>query len=145
MKYNGIELKEFTSDRPVVFDPPREMLVWGTELTEAQLLPVLAYIPGRFTPVIAEDNGWMHCAEIPEEAKPRRATNRELAKWLAQGNGERRFDNEYSGKDDAVFSAIEFTYDIRDADLPVDGCYTIRKWDDEEWHEPTADYMGLEE
>ena len=31
MKYKGIELKEFTSDKTVVFDPPKEMLVWDYE------------------------------------------------------------------------------------------------------------------
>ena len=28
MKYKGIELKEFESEKPVLFDPPRKMLVW---------------------------------------------------------------------------------------------------------------------
>ena len=29
MIYKGIELKEFTSEKPVVFDPPKRMLVWN--------------------------------------------------------------------------------------------------------------------
>ena len=28
MKYKGIELKEFTSEKPVIFDQPKRMLVW---------------------------------------------------------------------------------------------------------------------
>ncbi len=127
MKHNGIELKEFTSDRPVVFDPPRDMLVWDSGYSEALARLVHAYVPVRHWPVIAEDNNWTHCAEIPEQPKPRRATNRELAKWLAQGNGERVFVDDH-----------------RSDNLPVSECVRVRKWDDEEWHEPTADYMGLE-
>ena len=29
MKYKGIELNEFESEKPVIFDPPKRMLVWG--------------------------------------------------------------------------------------------------------------------
>ena len=32
MKYKGKELKEFTSDKPVVFDPPKKMVVWDDDL-----------------------------------------------------------------------------------------------------------------
>jgi hypothetical protein len=42
-----------------------------------------------------------------------------------------------------------FDYDMRKADLLVedDGDLKIkvRKWDDTEWHEPTVEYMGLED
>ena len=34
MKYKGIELNEFESEKPVLFDPPKLMLVWRTN--EAQ-------------------------------------------------------------------------------------------------------------
>lgn len=137
MKYNGTELKEFTSDRPVVFDPPRKMLVWDTGRIEASARAVQAYIPGRHWPVIAEDNNWMHCAEIPEEPKPRRATNMELAKWLAQGRG---LVTERDSLYEETFLRIVKGTECQDCP----DCLLVRKWDDEEWHEPTADYMGLE-
>ncbi len=128
MKYNGIELKEFTSDRPVVFDPPRKMLVWDVVDREPCERTIVAYLPGRsMHSAVGMNDAYSYCAEIPEEPKPRRATNRELAKWLAQGNGERVFVD-----------------DPRSDNLPVSECVRVRKWDDEDWHEPTADYMGLE-
>ena len=138
MKYNGTELKEFTSDSIVVFDPPRKMLVWDTGRIEVSARAVQAYIPGRDWPVIAEDNTWKHCAEIPEEPKSRRATNMELAKWLAQGNGLVK-----TSCGSCMCSYLDWlaTYNVDDA---CSNELVVRKWDDEEWHEPTADYMGLE-
>ncbi len=140
MKYNGIELKEFTSDRPVVFDPPRKMLVWDSTDTQTLRRVVLAYLPERNPRrVITEFGSADFCAEIPEEPKPRRATNLELAKWLAQGNGALRF-----------CSHPFFWYPVLELKDETCNCIAsediqIRKWDDVEWHEPTADYMDLEE
>lgn len=65
MKYNGMKLKEFTSDKPVVFDPPRRMVVWDENI-EAREDLVYAYIPKRFVyKVIGHSCAWQHCAEIP--------------------------------------------------------------------------------
>ena len=138
MKHNGIELQEFTSDKPVVFDPPKKMLVWDTDEpgeSDIEECFVHAYIPGRTNhPVVSDDCVYGHCAEIPEEPKPRRATNRELAKWLAQGNGERRFAS------DAICTVVS-NYRECDKDKFVNDAIVVRKWDDTEWHEPTVDYM----
>lgn len=77
MKYNGIELEAFTSDKPVVFDPPKKMLVWDDSSIEPKECPVVAYAPNRIRfPVIADDCIYRHCAEIPEESKPGRAEAR---------------------------------------------------------------------
>mgnify|MGYP004643580639 CR=1 FL=1 len=136
--YNGIEFKEFTSDEQVAFNPPKKMLVWD-ENTEAREDLVYAYIPKRFVyKVIGHSCAWQHCAEIPEEPKPRRATNLELMKWLAKGNG---FCQNVNG--DGVWASHEF--DCKFVDSPCGEHIQIRKWDDDEWHEPTADYMGLED
>lgn len=145
MKYKGKELKEFTSEKPVVFDPPRKMLVWDNGIIDTPRLALAtAYIPGRFYPVIGAATVYRHCAEIPEEPKPRRATNRELAKWLAQGKGEKVYYNK-SLDEGVCFVATVCRYEVGDADIPVEDGYSVRKWDDEDWHEPTADYMGLED
>ena len=144
MKYKGIELKEFTSDKPVVFDPPKKMLVWNFATDFPQVMDVVAYLPKCCSPVKTVNSAWQHYAEIPEVQKPRRATNRELAKWLAQGNGEKKRLDEYE-KEGIVFASIEFTYELGDKNRPVDECYFIRRWEDTEWHEPTVDYMGLED
>ena len=140
MKYNGIELKEFTSDRAVLFDPPKRMLVWNFDKVIVQA-NIVAYIPGYHQGAAVGDYGrYDHCAEIPEEPKPKRMTNRQLAEWLAKGNGEKKRLDEYE-KEDVVFASIEFTYELGDADLPVDECYFIRRWNETEWHEPTVDFF----
>ena len=132
MKYKGKELKEFTSDKPVIFDPPKKMVVWdyGMHPREER---VIAYVAGGDAPVVTADNHWDYCAEIPEEPKPRMATNRELARWLAQGNGQRFGDNDFA----ATSTFATFSDDEDDA---VKG-QLVRKWDDDEWHEPTVDYL----
>lgn len=79
MTYKGIELKEFTSEKPVIFDPPKRMLVWDDDDSEPSKANVFAFIPNRCYPVIGTDDNLDHCAEIPE-VMCRRATNRELAK-----------------------------------------------------------------
>lgn len=68
------------------------------------------------------------------ESKP--VTNRELAKWLAQGNGEIRVG-------DTAFH--EQNYDVEDGEYPVSSNTLIRKWEDTEWHKPTREYMGLDD
>lgn len=74
MKYKGIELQEFKSDKAVLFDPPKKMLVWDENI-EAREDFVYAYIPKRFGyKVIGHSCAWQHCAEIPEVSKPRRAS-----------------------------------------------------------------------
>ena len=139
MEYKGIELKEFTSDRPVVFDPPKKMLVWDDASGIGVRSDIVhAYLPVRCQPVQGPEYSWGHCAEIPEETKPRRATNMELAKWLAQGNGQ------YS-EEDETYICTYFAYVDGDDDCKCSKYILVRKWDDKEWREPTADYMGLEE
>ena len=142
--YNGMELEEFTSDKPVTFEPAKKMFVWNEGYLFDEKL--VLYVNTRFYAVlIIDSNGHLeiydHCAEIPEKQKPRRATNRELSKWLAQGNGEMArhcLDGKYIGG----CTIGEFPEKLRDKEI-YPGC-EIRKWDDTEWHEPTVDYMGIE-
>lgn len=72
--------------------------------------------------------------------KLRRATNRELAKWLREGNGDVGY-----GMDGIPVAFIGFRYYANEEDFPVREDVYIRKWEDTEWHEPTADYLGLED
>lgn len=60
-------------------------------------------------------------------------TNRQLEKWLAQGNGE-------STTGTVVTS--NHTYKKEDANDEVED-FLVRRWDDEDWHKPTLDYMGI--
>ena len=136
MKYKGIELKEFESGKPVVFDPPKRMLVWdyvdGTPIEK----DVIAFIPNRYHKVIEQTSLYIHCAEIPEVVC-RRATNRELAKWLVLGNGQYKMSG---GK---IWT--EYPYDIGQDDDACSNFIKVRKWCENEWHEPTREYLGLED
>ena len=137
MDYKGIELKEFTSDKAIAFDPPKVMLCWDSGDSTPRFDEIVAYLPKYRKHYFATRNYCDHCAEIPEESKPRRATNLELMKWLAQGKGYCR--NILSS---GVWATYEFDADT--ADKPCFESFRVRKWEDKEWHEPTADYMGLE-
>ena len=137
MKYKGIELKEFESENPVIFDPPKRMLVWdyvdGTPIEKY----VIAFIPNRYHKVIEQTSLYIHCAEIPE-VLCRRATNRELAKWLVQGNGQYK-----TGGSPRLWT--EHPYDIGYDEEACPNTIKVRKWCDKEWHEPTLEYLGLED
>ena len=136
MKYKGIELKEFESEKPVLFDPPKRMLVWdyvdGTPIEK----DVIAFIPNRYHKVIEQTSLYIHCAEIPEVVC-RRATNRELAKWLVLGNGQ------YQVSGGRIWT--EHIYDLGHDDEDCLRGILVRKWCDKEWHEPTPEYLGLED
>ena len=86
MKYKGIELKEVTE--PQLFNPPKEMLVWDSSNGCPFKSFVHAIINRNRNPVITDNATWQHCADIPEELKSNPVTYRELARWLAEGNGE---------------------------------------------------------
>ena len=134
MKYKGIELKEFESEKPVLFDPPKLMLVWNDGNTEPLKDNVFAFIPNRCYPVIGTNDNLDHCAEI-QEVMCRRATNRELAKWLALGNGQ------YHVSGGKIWT--EHPYDIGQDDDACSKFIKVRKWGDKEWHEPTLEYLSL--
>lgn len=62
-------------------------------------------------------------------------TNRQLAKWLAQGNGESMI---------GLRASTYHIYEENEANKELK--YTlVRKWDDEGWHNPTLDYMGIKQ
>ena len=133
MKYKGIELTEVTE--PKLFDPPKKMVVWGRyeNITE---LDVYAITSRKDFPVICENSTWGHCAEIPEVPESKLVTYRELARWLAEGNGEVMWANN-------VLSNWNYSTDEESKDL--DESLSVRKWDDTEWHKPTREYLGLED
>ena len=140
MKYDRMELQEFKSDKPIVFDPPKQMFVCDAAellLCNGNIDYVYAYIPAAEYPVKTSRNCYSRCAEIPEELKPRRATNRELAKWLAQGNGEWK----WGGSNSCFTNGYYYSCTSDDANRPVSDDILVRKWDDTQWHEPTVDYL----
>lgn len=132
MKYQGIELVEITT--PQIFDPQEEMLVWNDTQSSPIKSEVCAIIKRKNKTCAITTNLIMydHCAEIP---KPRRATNRELVKWLSAGYGE------YKNTINLITNS--FTYDESETNNEVNNDIKVRKWDDIAWHEPTIDYMGI--
>ena len=137
MKYKGIELKEFESEKPVVFDPPKRMLVWDCDDETPTEKDVIAFIPNRYHKVIEQTSLSLHCAEIPE-VLCRRATNRELAKWLVHGNGQCK-----TGGSPRLWT--EHPYDIGHDEEACPNTIKVRKWGDKEWQAPTRKYLGLED
>ena len=133
MKYKGIELDEVTE--PQIFDPPKKMLVWGRyeSITE---LDVYAIVNREDFRVICKNSTWRHCAEIPEVTESKLVTCRELARWLAEGNGEAKVVK-------TVF--IHWKYGETEANDKVGENVSVRKWDDKEWHKPTREYLGQED
>ena len=130
MKYKGIELEEVTE--PQLFAPPKKMLVWDNCSNIAEI-DVYAIVSREDFRVICENSSWRHCAEIPE-LNP--VTNRELASWLAKGNGEVKAD-------DVVYSNWNYYNDKENN--PIKDSLLVRKWDDTEWHKQTREYLGLED
>lgn len=144
MKYKGKELKEITTLQ--VFDPPKKMLVWwfndDSDIPEEKIVTAIVKTTDGIRTITSDLRNYPHCAEIPEEPKSRRATNRELARWLAQGNGQVSYFDEYGTR----LVSTSWTYISGDLASPTDEVNdeAIRKWDDTDWHEPTVDYMGMD-
>ena len=135
MKYKGIELKEFESEKPVVFDLPKRMLVWDCDDETPTEKDVIAFIPNRYHKVIEQTSLSLHCAEIPEESSEL-ATVLQLAKWVATGNGLLK-------RGCCITNYVSF--DEIDENSPVSDATLVRKWGNKEWHKPTREYLGLED
>lgn len=133
MTYKGIELKEVTE--PQLFNPPKMMLVWDNYANIVEL-DVYAIVSRKEFPVICENSTWRHCAEIPEVPESERVTYRELARWLAKGNGEVK---------NADTICPNWNYYDDEENKPVEDSFLVREWDDTEWHKPTREYLGLED
>lgn len=139
MKYIGSKIIEIT-EKPKDFTPHR-MLCWESSPNHALEEYVIAIVKRSDDILFITDHSvWTHGAEIPEEPKSRTATHAELAKWVAQGNGQ---VTHADYKDDTCM--IHFSHPAYATDSPVCAKLRVRKWGDAEWHEPTADYMDLPE
>lgn len=138
MKWKGIELKKVTE--PQICNPPKKMFVWGYgyQRPSKDLVVAIVKRADGICAMTFDGDCYPNCADIPEEPKPRRATNKELAKWMAQGNGQVH----YVG---AANCHTFYSYQEGEDDTTVYAAIRIRKWDDTDWHEPTADYMCLED
>lgn len=143
--YNGVDVESL--DTPQVFDPPRDMVTWNyrngefCDVAEREVLAILPNIMQHDRVVFKSgiSIGYAkYCALLPDPPKPRRATNIELTKWLAQGNGMVKNGN------NKIFASMG-GYNLEKLNNACAGWVKVRKWGDTEWHEPTADYLGLED
>ena len=68
-----------------------------------------------------------------EESKTRRMTYRQLAEWLANGNGQ------FTSLKDKTFvsSSLDYNNKLDNTELPKS--YKIRRWGSDEWIEPTEE------
>lgn len=80
-----------------------------------------------------DDNREYEFRVKPEEQKPRRMTYRQLAEWLAKENGQYTplLSKTY------VSSAMDYDNTLDNNELPEG--YVVRRWDSDEWIEPTED------
>lgn len=102
----------------------------------------LAYSEGKQIQILYKGD-WIDCYDPewvddveyrikPEEPKSRRMTYRELAEWLAKGNGQAK-----AGRC-AITQLIYSNFDkIDNMEIPEE--YKIRRWNSNEWIEPTYD------
>jgi hypothetical protein len=100
-----------------------------------------AYVKGKTIQTKNIDNEWVDCPfnpgwltgleyRIKPETKTR-LTVREVAKWLADGNGEIKLNSGQISTSWAYVQSVE-----------NDPCnFEIRKWSDSEWHKPTKEYI----
>lgn len=66
MKYHGIELTEFKSNKNIAFNPKQHMIVWG-DSKEWYYADIVGYFPDNAHPFLADNNfRYKHGAEIPK-------------------------------------------------------------------------------
>lgn len=136
INYNGMELEEATT--PQIFDPPKRCVVWDDDSLSPSESNVIAIFPDsaklKRNVMDLYLYRYQHCALLPDQPEPRRATNRELARWLIEGKAQIRHSDS-----DMVY--VGWNYKEFEDDLPCSNNVLVRKWDDTEWHEPTVDYL----
>ena len=127
--------------RFVYYDPYYE-LKWAYE----QGITIQAHVSGNMWVDIKEPS-WEDGPEryrIKQDENP--VTHRELALWLAQGNGE-IYHYDDSGFKTEVKTSYGYHQEYENCDCNEYKTFhsKIRKWGDTEWVTPTREYMGLEE
>lgn len=142
MKYN--ELKEMTFEewdgkpfRAICVDNDKQELYPNDQnryegKKEGNL--IVGYTKGMW---IRDDKlCWMHVYPIEWNKKPKkRMTNRQLAMWLAKGNGQVKYSQSHTL---THHTYLEY---LHHSDDEIDEGIKVRKWDSEEWIEPTTDLL----
>lgn len=69
--------------------------------------------------------------------KSERLTYRLLALWLAKGNGQAQCDD-VNAESEMLLASLNYN-PVFENDI-IDDRWSVRKWEDKEWHEPTLGY-----
>jgi len=135
INYNGMELEEFAPEDNRFFNPPVKAVFINADHVPIREKMLYSFDKRFKCPFTDEENlCWPHCALLPDPPVPRRATNRELARWLIEGNAQIRHSDS-----DMVY--VGWNYKEFEDDFPCSNNVLVRKWSDTEWHEPTVDYL----
>lgn len=104
----------------------------GTKLSDI----IVGYVDGEW--ISSDTVSWKHAYPIEWNKKPRkRMTNRQLAMWIAKGNGEYINEHKY------ICAAIG--YESCKGGEQVESVIKVRKWGSEEWIEPTTDLLDVDD
>ena len=121
------EAGQFIGKKGVFSDCLRRVGETPSNCFEGTLVKIKKEAAGPFN--VAEGYGFQFFRPILfEEAEPL-MTNRQLAEWLAKGNGEYSYET----------SSLTFNYwqySKGDEDKPVGDYFRIRRWRDTEWSKP---------
>lgn len=108
------------------------------EMNSSRTSVIAAYFDGKTIQRLCDDGIWRDChfpcwdsREYRE--RPRYATNIELQKWLADGNGQCLLGGE-------VLCQIQ--YSLGDDGLSADRGVMVRRWGEREWSKPLADFIS---
>ena len=126
---NAEEAKKFIGKKGAFSDSLRDI----SALPEGCDVLILREVGEGFSyPFAGEHKGiFQFFRPILEEDEPL-MTNRQLAEWLAKGNGEYTSDSER-----AISAFIVWSYPKGEEDKIVRNDVLIRRWKDTEWSKPT--------
>ena len=136
MKYGKVltykdieEAKKLIGKMVLVSDYLRDI----NECSECVIPAILVEVKCEITHLFITSKGaYQFIREVIEGSKPEIMTNRQLAEWLARGNGEYTYIN--SGLACTYYGYFKSTQNDHVSDN-----LRIRSWDSEEWVMPTVD------
>lgn len=94
---------------------------------------ILDHIINASMPFINESGSGYQFLYPYEEPPKQRMTNRQLAEWLAKGNGQYTL-----GRDDPK-THFEYNIELDDEEVDVGYIVVIRSWGSDKWVSPTVD------
>jgi len=102
---------------------------------------IVSYVNGKW--VTKNGIEWLHVYPVDlNKEKPKRMTNRQLAMWLAKGNGQMMYLSHGDlSVDNSTCLSATYYYVLSQESFECNDRIRVRKWDSEEWVEPTIDLL----